>query len=231
MEGNLNALPKSVIVLIPGRLSLGPVPTKRNKLNVHAMVTRHNYTLFVNCMSDAERRMYYWREPVKPKLQHDPDEWERMQPHERAYLERRYRNAKEVCERSAGIAFPMARDAVPKDAKLFKFVCSLVSRLKSDPQLCLYVYDGSGAHAAGLIALCVWYFMQPQKEKESGFDPVLEMRRRGKHHVVPEREKTHVQAIRRMCERDLHSIHPHLFFGASGKPPQKKRPKTQEKSV
>lgn len=204
----LYKLPPSVIELIPGRLYLGPQPSKKSGVRIHHLVMRMGITHLVNCMPTP--KMYFWDKPKKTPAPLGASE------QYITYLKRRYQQALDVATYSEGVSFAVKRDEPPKDAKLFKFISNLATKMKSRPSMRVYVYDGNGAFAAGLVALPLWYFMSSEEVKKK-LDPVQEMRSRGKHHVVPEREKAFVQAVKRMCEKDKVSIHPHLFFSKKKK--------------
>jgi hypothetical protein len=100
-----------------------------------------------------------------------------------------------------------------KDQVIFNFVSKLAKYMKEDPTLKMFIHCYDGKWCSGTIALCLWSFL----EDDPKFDPIQEMKNRGKHDVVKKRAFT--EQIKRVCAKDRKSLH--KFF-------IKKRPREEE---
>lgn len=178
------------------RLILGPALNAKRNYHIKDMLLDFNINCFVNLLPARGQCQWY------------------MSTRTGTLIENLQKHTDEMAPPVKCISFPMDSETPIKDDKLFAFITRLCHMLKKDPDMRMYIHDGDGTHVAASVALPLWYFMM---QGGDAFDPIQAMKRRGKHHVIPDRKKDFVQQIKRMCELDDKSIHRHLFTSSGAK--------------
>lgn len=192
-----------MVELLPGnRLVLGPSLSAKRSYSITDMLLDFRFNYFVNLLPSNGKACWYMdqdRGTLIQKLQkYTGDDYVRC------------------------LSFPISSEHPAKDKQLFSFITRLCAILKKDPQARMYIHDGNGTHAAASVALPLVYFLKSVDEKKD-FDPIKWMKRRGKHHVIPDRKKAFVKQIQRMCELDDKSMHRHIFKKKDAKEEKKRK--------
>lgn len=197
MSCHKTELHTSIIELLPGcRLVMGPSPSAKRNNSVKSLIHDFGINCFVN---------------LTPK--HGASRW--YMPNNNILDKLRVNEEDEImC-----LSHPMSTETPEKDKTLLRFITRLCQIMKYRKDLKMYIHDYSGTYVAASVALPLAYFLKSTAEKQV-YDPVQEMKRRGKHHVVSDRNKPYIDQIRRMCVLDKKSIHRHIFQTKKRKKPE-----------
>lgn len=179
-------LHRTMVELIPNRLIMGPPLGKTRSYTINVMLESFGVNCFVNLMPmRGKSRWYICNGNLVESLS---------------------KHATRPCDEIPCVSKPMSDEKPMKDKELFAFVTKLAGLLRNDADLVMYIHDCNGTYVAASVALPLLYFIKRDKT----FDPVQEMRRRGKHHLVSNRNKAFVDQIKRICDMDDKSIHPYM---------------------
>lgn len=178
-------LHRTMVELIPNRLIMGPPLSKKN-YPIKVMLKHFGVNCFVNLM------------PLRGKCR-----WYMYNGH---LVEDLSEYATRPCDEIICVSNPMSDEKPMKDNDLFAFVIKLLGILQADDDIIMYIHDCKGTYVTATVALPLLYFLKNDKS----YDPVQDMKRRGKHQVVSSRDKVFVDQIKRICKLGDKSIHPYL---------------------